>query len=493
MNANPLLLAADMLEGAPLRDFPTPGDLAAYLDPRTVHTEALGLLDRCLLRAAGGQLDRLIWTMPPQEGKSQRISRVFPLWLLLRNPDLRIAIVSYEADIARRWGRAVRSDIRDHPELGLTIRHDTSAAHEWQLAGHDGGIVTTGIGGALTGRPVDVLIIDDPVKGRAEADSEVYREAAWDWWTETGSLRLAPNAPVVLLMTRWHEDDLAGRLLGSESGSEWTHVNIPALADHDETRDETDPLGRQVGDWLNSARRRTRAQWERIRRQIGSRAFAALMQGRPAPAEGGIIKRAWWVFYSTRRAVERSDGTWHALGVAEVIQSWDMAFKDTSTSDWVVGQVWGRRGSRAWLLDQVRERADFPATCQLVREMTAKWPQAKAKYVEDKANGPAIISQLKGEIGGIIPITPEDSKEARAHAVTPFIEGQDVELPDPRLAAWIGGFVQECSSFPTGAHDDQVDAMTQALHRLFIGKGGADRFMRQLLAEQNPGPDSAAA
>ena len=492
MLADPLALAADMLEGGPTRDFPTPGDLATYIDPRTIHTEALGLLDRCLLRLADGRNDRLIWTMPPQEGKSQRISRFLPLWLLLRNPDLRIAIVSYEDRIARRWGRAIRTDILTHPELGLTVRHDTSAAYEWQLDGHDGGVITTGIGGALTGRPVDVLIIDDPVKGRAEADSEAYRAAAWDWWTETGSTRLAPGAPVVLLMTRWHEDDLAGRLLASESRDEWVYVNIPAIADHDVSKGETDPLGRAVGQWLNSARRRTVAMWERIRRQVGSRAFAALFQGRPAPAEGGILKRAWWVFYPRPRAVQRSDGTWHAIGAEEVFQSWDCAFKDLEDNDWVVGQIWARRGSKSWLLDQVRDRMDCPATIKQVEMMTAKWPQAKRKLIEEKANGAAVIQSLRGSIPGLIAVNPTDSKEARANAVAPFVEGKDVELPHPSFAPWIASFVEECASFPNSSHDDQVDACTQALMRIYLGKGGADRFMRQLLAEQNPGPPQAA-
>lgn len=469
MLADPLALAADLLEHGPALEFRTPGDLAAHLDARTVATEALNLLDDYLVRIADGGLDRLIWTMPPQEGKSQRISRTFPLWLLLRRPETRIAIVSYEAAIARRWGRAIRNDIQTHPELGLAVRHDTSAAHEWQLEGHGGGVVTAGIGGALTGRPVDVLIIDDPVKGRAEADSETYRQVAWDWWTETGSTRLAPDAPVVLLMTRWHEDDLAGRLLTSESAEEWTHINVPALADHDPDKGHKDALGREPGEWLRSARGRTAAMWGRIKRQVGSRAFAALYQGRPAPGEGGIIKRDWWQFYTTPRAVRQEDGTWRALGTTEVIQSWDLTFKDTKNSDWVVGQVWARSGPKAWLLDEVRARADFPATCQLIRQMTAKWPQATRKLIEDKANGPAIISQLRKEIGGIDPVNPKDSKEARVHAITPFIEAGDIEIPASALAPWIGDFIEEMSAFPNGAHDDRVDTMSQALNQMLVG------------------------
>lgn len=441
--------------------FPAPGSLAGYLDPRRVATPMLDLLDTELLAVAAGDTPRLAWSCAPQEGKSQAISRAFPLWTLLRNPDTRIGIVSYEHSVARRWGRQIRNDIQAHPELGLTISSDSSAAHEWQLAGRNGGVYCVGIGGALTGRPLDLLIVDDPVKGRAEADSQTYRDAARDWWQETAVTRLAPGAPAIVLMTRWHEDDLLGWLVANEP--EWRYVNIPTEAEDD------DPLGREVGEWLISARGRTAEDWEKIRRRVGSRGWTALYQGRPSPAEGGIIKRAWWVFYRQPRAVRQDDGSWQALGAAEVIQSWDLTFKDTRQSDWVVGQVWGRSGPKAWLLDEVRIRADFPATCQAIRQLTAKWPQATKKLIEDKANGPAIISQLRTEIGGIVPVTPKDSKEARTHAVTPFIEAGDIEIPDPSIAPWIGDFVEECSAFPNGAHDDRVDTMSQALHQLLLG------------------------
>ena len=413
-----------------------------------------------------GDLKRLIWTMPPQEGKSQRVSRTFPLWLLLRNPQARIAIASYEAGIARRWGRAVRNDIAAHPELGLTVRQDTSAAHEWQLDGYDGGVYTVGIGGALTGRPIDgALIIDDPLKGRAEADSEVFRQACINWWQETGSTRLAPGTPVILVQTRWHEDDLAGWLPRHDEG--WAAVNVPAQADHDPVTG-SDPLGRAPGEFLVSARGRTVDDWEQTRRTVGPRGWSALYQGRPSPAEGGILKRAWWRFYSTPRAHRSADGAWRVTHADQVIQSWDMSFKDTKASDFVVGQVWARRGPKAFLLDQVRDRMDFPGACNAVRAMSAKWPQAALKLVEDKANGPAIIAQLRRDLPGLVAYSPKDSKEARAHAVSAFVEAGNVELPDPAEAPWVGDFVEECSAFPNAAHDDQVDAMTQALHKLLL-------------------------
>src|SRR5262249_10647373 len=155
------------------------------------------------------------------------------------------------------------------------------------------------------------------------------------------------------------------------------------------------------------------------------------------------------------------------------IQSWDMAFKDTRKSDFVVGQVWARFGADVYLLDQVRDRLDFPATAQAVRSLSARWPQAHAKLVEDKANGPAIIAQWRSVVPGLIPINPQDSKYARASAVAPFVESGNAYLPDPALAPWIDEYVVEHTSFPNATHDDQVDATTQALHRLLAGHSGA--------------------
>ena len=466
-------------------DYPTPGALAAHLYPRlTTQTPALDLLDSELVDISEGTIDRLMWFMPPQEGKSQRVSRWFPLWMLLRNPDLRIAIASYELGVARRWGRAIRNEIKAHPELGLTVRTDTAAAHEWELEGHTGGVYCAGVGGPLTGRPVDLMIIDDPVKGRQEADSEAYREVAKEWWSETVNARLGEHTPVVLIMTRWHEDDLAGWLL-AEHSDEWRVVNVPALADHDPAKGETDPLGREPGDWLLSARGRTVDGWERRRRNFGERGFTALCQGRPAPAEGDMLKRSWWKYYRRPMATQDGTGAWRAEEMDEVIQSWDMAFKDTKSSDYVVGQVWGRCGANVYLLDQVRDRMNFPATCRAVEAMTARWPGAHAKLVEDKANGSAVIDQLSSLIPGLIPVTPKESKAARVAAISPFVEAGNVHLPAPEMAPWVGALVDEAAAFPNGTHDDQVDGLSQALNRLLISGGSAAAFMEALTAPRH--------
>lgn len=454
----------------------------------------LDYLDDLLIDVAAGRIDRLIFTCAPQEGKSQRLSRTFPLWLLLRNPEARIGIASYEASIARRWGRFVRNDIASNPQFGLKVRRDTSAAQEWQLEGHIGGIVTVGIGGALTGRPIGgeavygpdgptvggALVIDDPLKGREEADSKVYRERCVEWWQESASTRLAPGTPVVLLMTRWHEGDLAGWL--SETDDRWTVVNIPTLADHDPNNGETDPLGREPGEYLISARGRSDKEWDLIRHQVGSRGWNALYQGRPAPADGGIFKRSWWQPYDNPPFVEIG-GRRELLAMDAAVWSWDCTFKDSDQSDYVVGQLWGKRGAEAFLIDQVRGRWDFTETARQIELQAVRWPGIP-HLVEDKANGPAVLSHLRTRVAGLVPVTPKDSKQARASAVAPFAEAGNVHIPAPHLAPWIGEWIEELSAFPNAAHDDQVDAATQALQRFFLGAHVGASFLDELVQQR---------
>lgn len=448
--------------------FATPGALAKALDPRTVQTPALQLIDEALVDVADGADDRLMISLAPQEGKSQRTSRRFPLWMLQRKPGMRVAIVSYAHNVARRWGRAIRDDIRQHGDrLGLAVHPGSAAAHEWQLAGHDGGVYCVGIEGSLTSRPVDLLIIDDPYKDGKQADSPAWQETVQNFWTEVAIPRLGPGVAVVIIQTRWRFDDLSGWLAEREDGTRWRVLNIPAQADHRPELGETDPLGREPGEFMASARGRTVEQWERRKLEMGTRAWTALCQGKPSPGEGLVFNRGWWRYFEQPQWVE-DDGVCHALSFDEIIQSWDMAFKDTDGADFVVGQVWGRRGSKAFLLDQVRGRMSFVDTCLKVRALSARWPQASAKLIEDKANGTAVINQLQATVGGLIPVQPDGSKIARASAVSPFVEAGDVWLPAAEVRAWVDGFVDECAAFPLSSHDDQVDAASQALNRLLL-------------------------
>lgn len=452
----------------------SPGELARQLDPNTVNTPALDLVDQAIMETLETTDGRLILTMAPQEGKSTRVSIVTPIWILQNRPELRIVGASYSQSLANRNGRQIRNTITSS-DLDMRIAPDNGSASEWQLAGHAGGVLSVGIGAGLTGRPADVLIIDDPIKDRKEADSIVFRDSRWNWWTDVASTRLAPGAPVIIVLTRWHVDDLAGRLLAAEDGDIWRVVNIPAQADHRPEQGETDILGRKPGEYMISARRdrrtkqpRTTKQWDAIKVRSGERTWASLYQGHPTPESGDILKRDWWQEYTSELHIERDDGSCIVTEYDEMLQSWDLAFKDTDGSDYVVGQVWMRRGPNAYLLDQVRGRMDFVATCQAFEQLTAKWPQALLKLVEDKANGPAVISALSRTVPGIVPEEPQGSKTARAYAIQPLVQAKNVWLPASKIAPWVGGLIEEASTFPAGTNDDQVDTLTQALNRLIL-------------------------
>jgi predicted phage terminase large subunit-like protein len=485
---------ADRLDPQPpAADYATPGELARALDPNTVQTPALDLIDAALVDVAAGRCDRLIVSMPPQEGKSERTTHVGVLWMLRRNPNLRIGIVSYGEDIARRFSYSIRNDISTFDgsegvaDLGISLRSDTKAAARWNLANPaKGGVYAIGIGGALTGRPLDLLVIDDPVKDYRAADSALLSELAWQWWMSVARPRLAPGAPVIVILTRWHEADLAGRFLAKQAEDEasalphydrWRVINIPAQADFDPAKGQSDPLSRQPGEFMLSARGRTNVQWEATKAATSARIWTSLYQGRPSPETGDVLERQWWRRYETPLWTQDPDGSYRIADAKTVIQSWDMAFKDTKSSDFVVGQVWAQRGADVFLVDQVRARLSFSASLAAVRRMTKRWPQAKTKLVEDKANGTAVIDSLKSELGGIIPITPHESKYARASAISPWVEGGNAHLPATPVALFdVEAFIEEATAFPNGAHDDQVDAMSQALGRLLLKPGQGRAF-----------------
>jgi hypothetical protein len=235
------------------RTWARPGDLATALDSTTKQSPALAWIDAELTRLADHQVnaEALAVFMPPQEGKSTRVARRFPEWLLAHDPSLRIAIVSYEKELATRWGRQILRDIRHDGgrNLPIEVMPDSSAAGRWDTP-EGGGIYCVGIGGALTGQPADVLIVDDPHKGREEAESPVYRERAWDWWENVAIERLAPGGIVVLICTRWHTDDLAARVLSRPGPLRWRVLSMPALAG------ENDVLGRVPGEEFPSVRGR---------------------------------------------------------------------------------------------------------------------------------------------------------------------------------------------------------------------------------------------
>lgn len=451
-----------------------------------MQTPALDLIDSAITQAYTAPGSRLLISMPPQEGKSSRATKAGSLWALTRDPQTRIGIVSYAQSLANGFGRDIRNMITTFCgddgtlDLGLRIARDYGSARRWQLDGCRGGVVCAGVGSGLTGRPLDALVIDDPFADAVQAGSEYYRDRVWDWWQHVAAPRLAPDAPVIVILTRWHEDDLAGRLVKAEDGHRWRVVNIPALADHDPEKGQSDPLGRAPGDWLQSARGRTVAQWEQIRISAGTRAFTALYQGRPSPDQGNVWQRQWWRRYREPLWSQHPDipGAYLVRDVDEVIMSWDMTFSDSKGSDFVAGQVLARRGADVFVLDQVHKRLSFTDTLVAFQALVKRWPQASRKIIEDKANGPAVVSSLKSKIPGIVTHTPKGSKYARAAAVAPFIESGNVLLPDPEIALFDAqALIDQAAAFPNDVHDDQVDALSQALAEMLLDGTGFQAWL----------------
>lgn len=394
--------------------------------------------------AKGG--GRLIVSAPPRHGKSEFISHWVPVWFLENFPDQNVILASYEAEVAAGFGRKVRNEFESHPELKTKLSPDSTAAHRFNT-NRGGGMITAGAEGPITGRGGKLLIIDDPIKNKEDADSALKRKKIIEWFEWVFYTRAEPGATIILLMTRWHESDLAGYLIKNHSDN-WKEIKLPAIAE------DRDPLGRMLGEALCPERYEVQA-LQGIKAGIGPRGWSALYQQNPTVEEGNLVKREDFKYW--KELPSRFE---------KLIQSWDMTFKETQDGSYVVGQVWGKFQADYFLVDQVRTRTEFVGAQNLVKSFTAKHPKAIPILIEDKANGPAIISSLKREVSGIVPIDVKGSKYARLEAVSPLYNAGNVHLPDPTIAPWIHDYIEEVVSFPSGSHDDQVDASSQALDYL---------------------------
>jgi hypothetical protein len=291
-----------------LQQFPSPGHLARFVQPDTVQTDMMVALDKVIISADAGFQRRWIISTPPQEGKTQRMGTAGPLWLLLRDPTRRIIVASYEQGVAARSGLAVRQMIETYgggykgdrasrhqdDHLGLLLDPDRAQQTNWNLIDgpgrRNGGMIAVGVGGSLTGRPADVMIIDDSIKNSKQADNPQQRKHIRDWYESVVTTRLSPGAIVIIIGTRWHEDDLIGSLMLKDDLADtprFRHLIIPAQAK------KKDPLGRKPGQYLISTRGRTEDDWLQIRKDVGERFWAALYQAEPSPPAGGVFQLEW--------------------------------------------------------------------------------------------------------------------------------------------------------------------------------------------------------
>ena len=437
------------------------------------------------------EIKRLMIFAPPRYGKSEIVSRRLPAYILGMNPDAPIITASYGADLARRMNRDVQRIIdsdpyrRVFPETRLNGKNIRTIAdgswlrnsEEFEVVEYNGYYRGAGVGGAITGMGMKWGIIDDPFKNRQDANSATIRQGVWEWYTSTFRTRLAPGGGILLTVTRWHEDGLEARLLelaaNNPKADQWVVLSFPAIAE--EPIAAYDP--RRPGDVLWPGRY-TADELEATKIASGSYDWNSLYQQNPTPTSGGIFKRHHWRYWKPKGVsllpvpVKTPEGEIIYIEAVDLpdsfdeqLQSWDCAFKDTSDSDFVAGQVLGKKQADKYMLDYVKERMDIVGTMASIQRMTAKWPKAYAKLVEDKANGTAVIQILRSKVDGLIAVEPQGGKVARANAASPAVESGNVYLPHPALYGWVDEFIASCAGFPNAAHDDDVDAFTQAMIR----------------------------
>ena len=435
-----------------------------------VHRLICAELDQFLQDVVDGLSPRLLLFCPPRHGKSELVSRRFPAYALGQYPDLSIIATSYGADLASRMNRDVQRIVdsdkyrRLFPGTQLfgkqirTIGYGTYLRNSdiFEVVGHQGVYRSSGVGGGITGMGFNVGILDDPIKDAEQAHSKTYRDKLWEWYLQVFSTRAEPGAGIIGMWTRWHVDDMGGRLLKAQGkgGDKWKVISLPAIAL------EGDLLGRSPGEALWP----TRYPIEKLMQiknspgedGAGSSAFAALYQQNPEIAGGNIFKREWWQFYRALPAFER------------IVQGWDTAYESKERSDFSCCTTWGVAQNGYYLLNVWKGQVEMPELKTMAKALNEKYCPSQV-LVEAKASGKSLVQELKRETR--IPIHEVNvvgDKEARASSCTPLIESGRVFLPEGGTpgSEWLADYLDSMASFPVGIHDDDVDSTTLVLNHL---------------------------
>lgn len=418
----------------------------------------------------GNAYDILILETPPQHGKSMTVTEALPGWVLGRHPDWRVILASYNDESAERFARRNKEKVAQYGKIlfGVEIA-GVNRAREFELKNAygttHGQLLSRGIRSGITGNPANLLIIDDPIKNRVEADSPTYRSQLWNEWLNSLKSRLQASAKVIVIMTPWHEDDLAARLLQFEDNVRLVRLPVEA--------EENDPLGRAVGEALCPELGKDKRWLEQFKKSYlasaegGARAWSALYQCAPRVEGGNLVKRAWWRYYDAKNP---------PLFATSVV-SVDATFKGNTENDFVAIEVWSKIGNDYYLRYCLNQHMDFPQTLEAIRTVKQLYPDAMTVLIEDKANGSAIIQMLQKEMF-CVPVQPKGGKEARVNAIAPAIESGHVFLPQGE--EWLAAFVDQFTAFPAGKHDDMVDSASQAISYLLYASGALpDRTARQ--------------
>lgn len=425
------------------------------------------LLIKKLEAVERGEIKRLAISMPPRHGKSFLTSQTFPAWYLGRHPNHYIIHATYSKDLALDFGRKVRDQMQE-PGFqqvfpGVALKSTSTAAERFETT--KGGIYyAVGSGGPVTGRGAHIFLADDLVKDAEAADSEIQRKGLAEWYNKVALTRLERDmkanekGAIVLIGTRWHEDDIIGYVLREHAHQNWEVVNIPALC----TEPDTDPLGRAMGAALWPEKFPV-AELESIRQSIGPRDWSALYQQAPSADDGDIFKRAFWMEWDAAKYGQPE--------VEYIVQSYDTAYSEKKTADYTAIQTWGvfrdKSGTPcALLLGSVCERVEYPKLRALAQEQYKQW-QPDVCVIEAAASGQALIADLRRAGIPVVAVKADRDKITRAHACLPLFESRRVYVPKGKYYA--GDLQNQCAKFPYGRHDDQVDAMLLALERLKNG------------------------
>lgn len=418
------------------------------------------------------KIKNLMVFMPPQHGKSEIISRNFPAWALGRNPDLKIVGCSYSANLAEQFSRSIQRTIdgKEYQDIfpntylnGSNIRTSVRGylrnVDIFETVGHRGFYKAVGVGGSLTGTPVDIAIIDDPVKDAIEANSEIYRARVWDWYNSVLSTRLHNDSKQLFIMTRWHEDDLAGRILRKDA-KDWTVLSIPAICE--EEHDGELQSCRSVGDAL-WPERHSKEKLEKYR-QRAPKEFTALYQQHPTIEGGNIVKRDWFQRISREEFL--------AKRFMEPIHFYlDTAYekKNNKTDNDPSGILAGCRiGNNIYLVHGHKMYMEMPDLLRFLPDyMNSHGGSKESKLkIEPKANGKSVAQMLKSTstLNVKYTKTPTDSKEVRLRAVSPRVECGRVYIVD---GEWVEEFLNEVCGFPSQPHDEYVDILGYCINDLY--------------------------
>ncbi len=453
-------------------NYPFPSNLAIALsNNKWQFATHLEFLQNSILRTIQTPNTNLIVNMPPRHGKSEFISKYFPLWYLNSNPDKRVILVSYQKSIAAGWSRRIRDLIENNSNLlGIELSKSHRKSNSFDINQHDGGLFATGIGGALTGLGANLLIIDDPVKNDEQANSLNYRDKTWDWFNSTAITRLEPGGNAIIVMTRWHDDDLTGRILNHYDADElatWARLALPAIAI------ENDPLNRNPGEPLWQERF-SLAMLEQFRKRMGEYWFASLYQQDPLPTGSTIFKRANFRYFDDNNMfVEFIDTENTKRRIPKynlmTMATCDLAISTRETADFTVVLVFAKSNDNdIFILDVIRQRFETSNHLPLLQSIFQKY-KPKLIGIENVQYQKSLIQQAIKSGLPIKSLRADKDKISRALTIASQLENGLIYFR--RNADYLPEFEKELLNFPKSRHDDQVDAFSFIMQMVYTTSG----------------------